>query len=231
MARQKLLIFTAVFVTSFAANGQSSQFIGAYGQIGVGYQNASPAFSNSSLSAGGQTLTPNISATNATGFTGAVSAGYNFQIAPQFLLGLGLDFNPIATPNATATASYKGIQGSYQQSASVHINNSLNLFVMPAIALDPSKLLYGKVGYSGASANGVDTDFYMAGYSLGLGYKQMIKNGWYGFGEFNYANYGSLSRSITGTLVSPTGLRTPATLSSTVSASSSNLLFGIGYQF
>ncbi|MCE7506511.1 porin family protein [Polynucleobacter sp. IMCC30063] len=231
MARQKLLVFTAVFVTSFAANGQSSQFIGAYGQIGVGYQNASPAFSNSSLSAGGQTLTPNISATNATGFTGAVSAGYNFQIAPQFLLGLGLDFNPIATPNATATASYKGIQGSYQQSASVHINNSLNLFVMPAIALDPSKLLYGKVGYSGASANGVDTDFYMAGYSLGLGYKQMIKNGWYGFGEFNYANYGSLSRSITGTLVSPTGLRTPATLSSTVSASSSNLLFGIGYQF
>jgi len=231
MARQKLLILTALFTASFTAYGQSSQFIGAYGQIGVGYQSASPSFSNSSLSAGGQTLTPSISATNATGFTGAISAGYNFQIAPQFLLGLGLDFNPIATPNATATASYKGVQGSYSQSASVHINNSLNLFVMPGIAIDPSKLLYGKVGYSAASANGIDTDFYMAGYSLGLGYKQMIKNGWYGFGEFNYANYGSLNRSINGTLVNPAGLRVPATLSSTVSASSSNLLIGIGYQF
>jgi opacity protein-like surface antigen len=231
MASQKLLIFTTLFATSFAVYGQSSQFIGAYGQIGIGYQSASPSFSNTSLTSAGQTLTPNISASNGTGFTGAISAGYNFQLAPHFLLGLGVDFNPIASPNATATASYKGIQGSYQQSASVHINNSLNLFVMPAIALDPSKLLYGKVGYSGASANGVDTDFYMAGYSLGLGYKQIIKNGWYGFGEFNYANYGSLSRSITGTLVSPTGLRTAATLSSTVSASSSNLLIGIGYQF
>ena len=87
------------------------------------------------------------------------------------------------------------------------------------------------MGYSAASANGIDTDFYMAGYSLGLGYKQMIKNGWYGFGEFNYANYGSLNRSINGTLVNPAGLRVPATLSSTVSASSSNLLIGIGYQF
>ena len=38
MASQKLLIFTTLFDTSFAVYGQSSQFIGAYGQIGIGYQ-------------------------------------------------------------------------------------------------------------------------------------------------------------------------------------------------
>ena len=50
---------------------------------------------------------------------------------------------------------------------------------------------YAKVGYTGMSANtGGDTTNY-TGYSLGLGYKQIMSGGLYVFGEFNYASYGN----------------------------------------
>lgn len=223
-------LLTASLLSSTAL-AQKSNFMGPYGQVGVGYQTTNPSFSNTSLSALGQTLSPNVSVSNSSGYTGVFSGGYNFSIASPLLLGLGFDFSPFSTPSATASASYSGSIGSYQNSASVYIKNTLNLFIAPGIALDQNKLLYGKIGYTGASANGVDTDFYMGGTSYGFGYKQMMGSGLYGFAEYNYVNYGSLSRSLSGNLQTPAGIRVPATLTSTVTANSSNLLLGLGYRF
>jgi hypothetical protein len=216
---------------SSAAVAQNSKFSGPYAQFGIGYQSASPSFSNTSLSAAGQSLTPTISVSNASGFTGTLAAGYNFFSGTPLLLGLGIEYTPFPTSNATASASYSGSLGTYSDSASVRINNSLNIFLAPALALDQNKLLYGKVGYTGSSANGVNTDFYMGGTSLGFGYKQIISSGLYGFAEYNYVNYGSLNRSLSGTLKTSGNISVPATLSSTVTASSTTLLFGLGYQF
>jgi hypothetical protein len=216
---------------SSTALAQNSKFSGPYAQFGIGYQTASPSFSNTSLSAAGQTLTPTISVSNASGFTGTVAAGYNFFSGTPLLLGLGIEYTPFPTSNATASASYSGSIGTYQNSASVRVNNSLNIFIAPGLALDQNKLLYGKVGYTGSSANGVNTDFYMGGTSLGFGYKQIISAGFYGFAEYNYVNYGSLNRSLSGNLKTPANISVPATLNSTVTATSTNLLFGLGYQF
>jgi outer membrane immunogenic protein len=216
---------------SSAALAQNSKFSGPYAQFGIGYQNASPSFSNTSLSAAGQTLTPTVSVSNASGFTGTVAAGYNFFSGTPLLLGLGIEYTPFPTSNATASASYSGSVGTYQNSASVRVNNSLNIFIAPGLALDQNKLLYGKVGYTGSSANGVNTDFYMGGTSLGFGYKQIISEGFYGFAEYNYVNYGSLNRSLSGNLKTSANVSVPATLNSTVTATSTNLLFGLGYQF
>jgi hypothetical protein len=216
---------------SSTALAQNSKFSGPYAQFGIGYQTASPSFSNTSLSAAGQTLTPTISVSNASGFTGTVAAGYNFFSGTPLLLGLGIEYTPFPTSNATASASYSGSIGTYQNSASVRVNNSLNIFIAPGLALDQNKLLYGKVGYTGSSANGVNTDFYMGGTSLGFGYKQVISAGFYGFAEYNYVNYGSLNRSLSGNLKTPANISVPATLNSTVTATSTNLLFGLGYQF
>jgi hypothetical protein len=216
---------------SSAALAQNSKFSGPYAQFGIGYQTASPSFSNTSLSAAGQTLTPTVSVSNASGFTGTVAAGYNFFSGTPLLLGLGIEYTPFPTSNATASASYSGSVGTYQNSASVRVNNSLNIFIAPGLALDQNKLLYGKVGYTGSSANGVNTDFYMGGTSLGFGYKQIISEGFYGFAEYNYVNYGSLNRSLSGNLKTPANVSVPATLNSTVTATSTNLLFGLGYQF
>ena len=99
------------------------------------------------------------------------------------------------------------------------------------MALDQTKLLYAKVGYTGSSANGVNTDFYMGGTSWGFGYKQIISTGLYGFAEYNYVNYGSLNRTLSGTLKTPSNISVPASLSSTVTANTSTVLFGLGYQF
>jgi len=216
---------------ALAQNSQNSKFAGPYAQFGVGYQTASPSFSNTSLSAAGQSLTPNISVSNASGFTGTFAAGYNFLSGTPLLLGLGIEYTPFPTSDASASASYSGSVGTYQNSASVHINNSLNIFLAPGLALDQSKLLYVKVGYTGSSANGVNTDFYMGGTSLGFGYKQIIGTGLYGFAEYNYVNYGSLNRTLNGTLKTPSNISVPATLNSTVTATTSTLLFGLGYQF
>jgi hypothetical protein len=216
---------------SSAALAQNSKFSGPYAQFGIGYQTASPSFSSTSLSAAGQTLTPTVSVSNASGFTGTVAAGYNFFSGTPLLLGLGIEYTPFPTSNATASASYSGSVGTYQNSASVRVNNSLNIFIAPGLALDQNKLLYGKVGYTGSSANGVNTDFYMGGTSLGFGYKQIISEGFYGFAEYNYVNYGSLNRSLSGNLKTPANVSVPATLNSTVTATSTNLLFGLGYQF
>lgn len=216
---------------SSTALAQNSKFSGPYAQFGIGYQTASPSFSNTSLSAAGQTLTPTVSVSNASGFTGTVAAGYNFFSGTPLLLGLGIEYTPFPTSNATASASYSGSIGTYQNSASVRVNNSLNIFIAPGLALDQNKLLYGKVGYTGSSANGVNTDFYMGGTSLGFGYKQIISAGFYGFAEYNYVNYGSLNRSLSGNLKTPANISVPATLNSTVTATSTNLLFGLGYQF
>ena len=216
---------------SSVAIAQNSKFSGPYTQFGVGYQTASPSFSNTSLSAAGQSLTPTVSVSNASGFTGTIAAGYNFFSGNPLLLGLGIEYTPFPTSNATASASYSGSVGTYQNSASVHINNSLNIFLAPGLALDQNKLLYGKVGYTGSSANGVNTDFYMGGTSLGFGYKQIIESGLYGFAEYNYVNYGSLTRSLSGTLKTPGNVSIPATLSSTVTATTTNILIGLGYQF
>ena len=216
---------------ALAQNSQNSKFAGPYAQFGVGYQTASPSFSNTSLSAAGQSLSPNISVSNASGFTGTFAAGYNFLSGTPLLLGLGIEYTPFPTSDASASASYSGSVGTYQNSASVHINNSLNIFLAPGLALDQSKLLYVKVGYTGSSANGVNTDFYMGGTSLGFGYKQIIGTGLYGFAEYNYVNYGSLNRTLSGTLKTPSNISVPATLNSTVTATTSTLLFGLGYQF
>jgi hypothetical protein len=66
---------------------------------------------------------------------------------------------------------------------------------------------------------------------LGLGYKQIISGGWYGFGEVNYASYGNktVSTSYNSTVVNVGSV--PTTATSTISANTMNVLLGVGYKF
>ena len=60
------LLVSCFSSVALAQNSQNSKFAGPYAQFGVGYQTASPSFSNTSLSAAGQSLSPNISVSNAS---------------------------------------------------------------------------------------------------------------------------------------------------------------------
>jgi outer membrane immunogenic protein len=230
---------SASFV-SLSATAQSA-FEGAYGQIGVGYQTVSPSVSDVRISgaAGGITLNnfPLSSSTGTTGdFGGTATLGYNFKINDQFLLGIGAEFSPFASSNSNINANYgPDSDGSfYRANTTFKLENSYNIFLSPGLVVDKDKLLYAKVGFTGANAKGANQNINLTGYSLGLGYKQVISGGWYGFGELNYASYGKENiKTNYNSLVNVGGTlyNAPTTATAKVGANTFNVLVGVGYRF
>jgi hypothetical protein len=233
---QKTLIAVGLTAISATAVNAQSAFEGAYGQVGIGYQNVTPSISNvkvslPSLGINNAPLSSSIGSSN--DFTGTVTAGYNFGVTKDFLLGLGVEYSPLASQSSNINANYgPDANGYYYRATSdFKIENSYNIFLSPAIAIDKDKLAYLKVGYTGANANGAGQSISLSGYSLGLGYKQIISGGWYGFGEVNYASYGNktVSTSYNSTIVGIGSV--PTTATSTISANTMNVLLGVGYKF
>lgn len=229
----KLRLYT-VMASAFAAtsigsaHAQSTTFEGLYGQVGVGYESVAPSFSNSNFTVVTVGTAPiNTSISNSNGFTGVVTIGYMAAINQDFLLGIGAEYSPIAGQKANYSGSVLGTSlgnGQYNK------ENSYNIFLSPATPIGKNGLLYGKVGYTGATikdtfgSNSTNTNY--SGYSLGLGYKQMIQGGLYGFGEVNYMSYGNQTANSRGTIA---GYTVTSTL--TTNANAFNLLAGIGYKF
>ena len=143
--------------------------------------------------------------------------------------------------------------------ASLKASNRYNFFVSPAYVLDKDKLVYLKAGYSQVStqynppgsatttsSNGISTtsatkassqSSTLGGYLIGLGYKQMIASGFYGFVEGNYMGYANPSYSYT-TGYSAVKNNLGVTSASTTSHSSNfnglntyQFLIGAGYAF
>lgn len=221
---KKLLVAAAVAGLVGTANAQSA-FEGFYGQVGVGYESISPEGNGASVNWGGTTYNFSQSFDQANSFNSTITAGYNFAVSKDFLLGIGAEYSPLNGSSANysfSNASAGTVSGSYKKL------NSYNLFLSPTVVIDKDKAAYFKVGYTGAAikdnADGSTVNY--TGYSLGLGYKQIISGGLYGFGEVNYANYGDKTQTQSG--------RSGSTnWSSTVSsgASSMNFMVGVGYRF
>lgn len=214
---KKLLVAVAAAGLVGTANAQSA-FEGFFGQIGIGYESTNPKISNGTLTTGGDSY--NISnSNNSSGLGGTVSLGSYFSVTNSFLLGIGAEYSPIATSNANWTLNVPS--ASEVNANKFKKKNSYNIFISPALAIDKNKLAYAKVGYTGMSSQttdqeGVKDTYNFSGYSLGLGYKQIIDGGLYGFAEANYASYGSK------TLIDTTGNLKPTTM---------NFLVGVGYRF
>ncbi len=218
--KQKLIVAVVLTAASFAVTAQSS-FEGFYGQLGIGYESVSATSSNYSVTESGITYPFSTPTNRAQSFTGTATVGYTFAVSQQFLLGLGAEYSPIAGQSANYSISnphYVTTNGSYKK------NNSYNIFLSPATPIGKDGLIYGKVGYTGIqmkdNLTGSTGDY--TGYSLGLGYKQFISGGLYGFAEGNYFSYGNKSNNNTYPTYSFTG---------TTGVSSYNLLLGVGYRF
>ncbi|MDH6503704.1 opacity protein-like surface antigen [Polynucleobacter sphagniphilus] len=90
-------------------------------------------------------------------------------------------------------------------------------------------MAYAKLGYTGTTI-GLSgptlayTSVNLSGYTLGLGYKQMVSQSLYAFGEVNYGSYGNKS-------LSPTLTNGTALSGMTVSGNGLDFLVGIGYRF
>jgi len=216
---KKLLVAAAAAGLVGTANAQSA-FEGFFGQIGIGYESINPNYSNGNL-VGGEAngLAYTVGNSNSNSFTGNIGVGAYFGVTQSFLLGIGAEYAPFASSSSNQTISLP--QVGFSETASFKANNSYNIYLSPAYAIDKDKLAYAKVGYTGLNtkltfADGSDETTNYSGYSLGLGYKQIINNGLYGYAEANYASYGS--KAVSGA----TGNAKP---------SSMNFLVGVGYKF
>lgn len=220
-------------LASMQVNAQSN-FEGFYGQIGIGYESIAPSlnYGNVNVTNNGSpiaSLPISSSISNSNSFAGTVTAGYNFSVSKDFLLGIGAEYSPIAGSKANFSGSNPTLgtlNGQWNK------ENSFNIFLSPATPIGKDGLLYGKVGYTGASlksqynTGGSSSSANLNGYSLGIGYKQFISAGLYGFGEVNYASYSNHNYND-----SATSGTYRVTQTTTVSANAMNVMVGVGYKF
>jgi hypothetical protein len=248
----KLLVAAAATVVASSAMAQSA-FQGFYGQVGAGYENNSITSVTTSINGtgagGGDTSKNSASFANQTksGMPAVIGLGFNYPITKEFLLGLGADYSLTSqkTSNATSGVLTPNTGGNYViNNQQTEISNRANIFLTPGYAIDKDKLVYLKAGYSqqqlkytwpsqlGTSSNATNLNAFsssktVSGYVLGLGYKQIIAGGFYGFGEANYYNYGNANISSN---VS-SGSNNTYTVSAPLGSTAYTVLIGVGYKF
>ena len=236
------LAMMSVFATS--ANAQSAKanaWEGFYGQVGVGYGTVTPTIKDGTATGGGVPTGTTTNATNVNNLNTAVAniaAGYNFGIDSNWLVGLGVSYDPGASSSATGTLNLKApvnpalgpFSGATLGStnATYQMKNVYSITVNPGYAIDKDKLAYLMLGYTGATVGLSSPDIpyntvNLTGYTVGLGYKQMVTQSLYMLGEVKYASYGQKNASVTGT--GGTSLNVP------VSANGAEILVGVGYRF
>jgi opacity protein-like surface antigen len=232
------LAVVASLVAPLAAMAQASNFEGFYGQIGAGYENNSVGSSDFSLTFSGQAGTPKINTPAVNGGTGQINleVGYNFPLNATYLLGVGIEYSTMKSKDLT-TGQVTGCNGSCDATMKYEVSNRYSVFLTPSYIIDKDSLAYLKVGYSNqklqqtlvetanldANNNASFGSSSLSGYVLGFGYKQMVSNGFYGFGEANYYSYSSASFNPALTGYSITG-NSPKPSAYIVSV-------GIGYKF
>lgn len=238
MKSAKLLIaLAATGLIATSANAQSA-FQGFYGQISTGYENNQVSnMGVTGTEAGEPTDNWNVANQSFGGVPLVIGAGYNFSVAPKWVVGLGVDYSAI--PQKSSTFSYNTGTASLN-GASIEASNRFNVFVAPGYEIDKDKLVYLKAGYSSVTAKSNSPTSYafdgfsgslpsvsqsktLSGYVLGLGYKQIISGGLYGLAEFNYMSYSKATFSGTDSM--------GYTTTSNPSVSAYQALIGVGYKF
>ena len=244
------LAMMGVFATS--ANAQSAKtnpWEGADVAVSVGYGQFTPKIGSISTSAltfptsyGNTTASSGYStsqANNVTTGTANISAGYNWGINSDYVLGVRATYYTGASSSATGSFStYTGVTaspvpapaGTFLQTSPIQYNvkNLYSIVLTPGYAIDKDRLAYAKVGYTGASIgiNGPTLAYStvgLTGYSLGVGYKQMITQSLYMLGEFNYAGFSNKTVTLTNT--------SGVNLTGAFGGSGIDFLVGVGYRF
>jgi hypothetical protein len=248
LSRKKMKIKLLIAVTSILiANSAIAQsaFEGFYGQIASGYENNSYTSINKTEDENGVTAAGTGTSSNqsSSGMPLILGVGYNYGLSNKFLMGIGFDYSVLSqsTSNFPSTVTYPG-SSFISNNESFKVTNRMNLFVTPSYVLSKDALVYLKAGYSmqqlqytqGADltsniASGSTSSKNVNGYILGLGYKQMFMDGFYGFAEANYMDYGKTS--ISTTFITTETRRPTFTATSNLNLSTYNLLIGVGYKF
>jgi len=225
---RKLLPIFFVFLSG-VVNAQSA-FEGFYSQIGAAYE--SNKIGSDSYTEQGFSLTQNATSSNSARVS--FSAGYNHMFDSQTLVGVGVEYYSIA-PKMTATNS--GCPSGCNDKLEYSLKDRFSIFLTPSLVKGNNALIYGKIGFSRQSGtatirqivptdgnDGYSGSGSVNGYVLGVGYKQMIDEGMYYFGEMNYYGYSGYDQNGT----TPNGSQ-PSNLYP--KATAYNAIVGLGYKF
>ena len=239
----KLLVAAAATVVASSAMAQSA-FEGFYGQVGTGYESNTVTNLSSpytvTTSSGTYTGTSSSGNQTASGMPLVLGIGYTFAVTGPWLVGLGADYSALSqkTGAYTATQAQNGGGSSTSTGNQVELSNRYNIFVTPSYAVDKDKLVYLKAGYSSVQAKAtspaqstdpsISNTINTSGYIVGLGYKQIITGGLYGFAEGNYMSYASTSSNVSWR---STNNAYNVSVNQTGASNAYTLLVGVGYKF
>ena len=225
--------------SAFAQSSKANAWEGFYGQVAVGYGTITPNIPGGTGAVpagflpGYPAFTATTSASNVNNLNTAIAniaAGYNFGINSNFVVGVGVSYDPGASSGATGTLNLSAPTGTVlsQQTATYQMKNVYSITVNPGYVIDKDKLAYLMLGYTGATV-GLSTPnvpyntVNLTGYIVGAGYKQMITDSLYMLGEVKYGSYGQKTASATAFGAVP--------ISQPVSANGAEVLVGVGYRF
>jgi hypothetical protein len=230
-------LLAALATAGLTLSGQAlaqSAFEGFYGQVSTGFEsNTVDSARLTGQDFGGVANVSNTVSPSVNSAPLVLGLGYTFLVKDKFTLGLGIDYSTLTQTTNASGFFYPGTGFTDVYDYNFTVSNRFSLFVSPGYAIDRDKLAYVKVGYTNQRLKYSQTNCCSVpsntdnvnGYTLGLGYKQIITQGLYAFIEANYYAYEKASLSSTYT-DGPGG-----TVSSNPSSSAYNILVGVGYKF
>jgi hypothetical protein len=194
----KKILISILFAVSASPLFAQSAFEGFYGQVATGYEKNSYSSVNQSVSDSfSRSYSGNAHNQSSSGMPLILGFGYNLALTEKYLIGIGVDYSTLSqsTGNFSQTVTPNAGGSSFtSDNMSYKASKRMNLFVTPGYALNKYALIYAKLGYSreqlqysqGAATGTLVTSGFTSssnvnGYIVGLGYKQIITEGLYGF--------------------------------------------------
>jgi hypothetical protein len=198
----------------------SANFEGFFADFGFGYREVNSGTS-SSLSVNGTPIPSTLTSGQPANTVSVFTLGYNLPIDSVFKLGIGANISP-----ASGQAQQVQVQALNQVVSLPGIKPLYNygLFLTPSVVIGDG-LAYLKAGTQ-TQVNNSNTSPNFNGYLLGVGYKQLVTQSVYLFGEANYASYAAQTSS---GAISSAGRSINASV--TTKPQGSRYLIGIGYHF
>ena len=149
---------------------------------------------------------------------------YTWALNNQYTLGLGLEYNPLAS--SEATWRLRESRSGASEVGKTKISNTTAVYLKPGMAIDKDTLIYAKLGYLSAKTSSTDSigatvSNTANAYSIGIGYRKDFSKTVFAFGEASALSGISKDETVPDT--------TPVKYKSTPSGTT--LLLGIGYRF
>jgi hypothetical protein len=206
---------------AWCAQAQVPYFDGLSAQIATGYQRQSPLFFDYKSSGTANGLSTETGTTQ--GAPLVVSLTYTWPVNHYASIGLAYERNLLRT---SAARQDLYTSGTWTSGGTIRFKNQNQLSIVPGVLMDPSSMLYAKLGLAYATSDASNDNgsaaqnFEFSGWGYGVGVKGFVSPHQFAFAEYNRIHMSDTLRS-SGT----------ATDTFQTSSKGSVLLLGMGWQF